>query len=415
MKARVTAITVDLKNIPELENEKIKDSFAAFGGKNAGICYMADDYDKLEDEEDTKSILRFIRTIKNTHHSISDHCNITVVFEEVPKFFAMVMNSFQVYATSEKSARYTVMKNLSEKEQELYDKWIAKIKTVLMEKYDVGEKDAIKLAQENARYFISVFSPATTFSYTTSLRQWNYIHQWMKEFTELTFPEDSKKDFIDKVIVSFKDFIDWFKESLIYNEIFTDPKGRKIDFLLPLYPGVKSVIPEEEIYGDSYCVEYWVSMAALAQLQRHRSIKYDIGDFILDSENEGAVYCPRFIDEDEDLELEWCKDMAEMLPYYPQGKTVSVVERGTIDKFLLKCDERLCGRVQLETMENCKDLLANMYEYGNFSPYYDEQVCKWVRKVEVGMPDIHPKCEMRGGCADNGCIHGPKNALHRDF
>ena len=141
MKARVTAITVDLKNIPNLdmesdpEFESIKDSFEAFGGKNAGICYMADDYDKLENEEDTKSILRFIRTIKNTHHSISDHCNITVVFEEVPKFFAMVMNSFQVYATSEKSARYTVMKNLSEKEQRLYEKWIDKITKVLMEKY----------------------------------------------------------------------------------------------------------------------------------------------------------------------------------------------------------------------------------------------------------------------------------------
>jgi hypothetical protein len=414
MKARVTAITVDIKHIPELENEKIRDSFAAFGGKNAGICYMADDYDKLENEEDTKSILRFIRTIKNTHHSISDHCNITVVFEEVPKFFAMVMNSFQVYATSEKSARYTVMKNLSEEEQRLYDKWIDKIKKVLMENYEVGEKDATKLAQENARYFISVFSPATTFSYTASLRQWNYIHQWMKEFTELPFPEDSKKDFIDKVIVSFKDFIDWFKESLIYNEIFTDLKGRKIDFLLPLYPGTKSIIPEDETIADSYCINYRVSMASLAQLQRHRSIKYDIGDFLFDM-YDYMMYCPTFIIKNEELQREWCEDMIALMPYYPQGKVVTVVERGTIDKFLLKCDERLCGRVQLETMEKCRVLLGKMYEYGKFSPYYEDQVRNWICGMRFGEFEIHPKCEMRGSCADNGCIHGPKNALHRDF
>ena len=237
----------------------------------------------------------------------------------------------------------------------------------------------------------------------------------MSEFNEIECIEgDPRRDFTEKTIAMFEDFLGWFKGSLIYNPIFKDPKRRKIDFLLPLYPGTKSIIPEDETIADSYCIDYRVSMASLAQLQRHRSIKYDIGDFLFDSDD-SMLYCPTFINKNEELQREWREDMVSVMSYYPQGQVVRVVERGTIDKFLLKCDERLCGRVQLETMDNCKMLVNKFFEYGKFSPYYEEQVRNWIRGVRSGMFDVRAKCEMRGECADNGCIHGPKNALHRDF
>lgn len=405
-------------------NNFIKQSFEIFSGKNAGICYMGGDYDKLDSEAYNKTIKRFENTIGNTHHSISDHCNITVVFEDVPKFLAMILNSLQVYATSEKSARYTVMKNLSRKEQELYDKWTVKIKDLLVSQYDVNEKEAIKLAQENARYFISIFSPATTFAYTTSLRQWNYIHNWFSNFIEMAGRTKYGKDkkLRDKTSEMFKEFNEWFEASAIYNPIIKEPKNRFIEFIAPLYPTIDSPLYlNKQQYGDSYAISYMVSMTALAQLQRHRSIKYTINLFRLYSGGEPVVfYVPKLFVDNLELVAEWNNDMHSVKDLFPQGMMVEVEEQGTIDKFLLKCDERLCGRVQYETAQCCKrELMLFIKNKHNLSPYFASQVETWVdekdKSEEFYTKRIKAKCEMRGKCADNGCIHGPLNALTRKF
>lgn len=444
MKARITAFTMEYDNIKESQrlsdiinsstlsesqkerdiNDFIKQSFEIFSGKNAGICYMGGNYDKLDSESDKKTIKRFENTIGNTHHSISDHCNITVVFEHVPKFLAMILNSLQVYATSEKSARYTVMKNLSRREQELYDKWTVKIKDLLISQYEVDEKDAIKLAQENARYFISIFSPATTFAYTTSLRQWNYIHNWFDNYIKAVenIKYGNNKKLCIKTAEMFKEFNEWFETSAIYNPIIKEPKNRIIDFIAPLYPNIESpVYLNRQHYGDSYAISYMVSMTALAQLQRHRSIKYSINLFRLYSSGEPVVfYVPKMFIDNLNLIAEWNNDMHSVKDLFPQGMMVEVEEQGTIDKFLLKCDERLCGRVQYETAQCCKrELMLFVKNRENLSPYFADKVNAWVDEKddenEFFMKRIKAKCEMRGGCADDGCMHGPLGALDRRF
>lgn len=452
MKARIVNFTVNYDliermcksgiatpNIPNAMIREMNDSFEEISGKSAAICYMNKDYDAIANEDTEKSIKRFKNTMKRGHQSVADHCYVSVVFEEVPKIFAMIMNSFQVYTTSEKSARYTVMKNLSDEEQRLYDKWLGKLTPIFIEE-GLDEKSAVKMAQENARYFISIFSHATTFQYTSSFRQWNYINDWFNkllnndEFMTLNEKYDSYNIFKSNVAECMEDFTEWFEKSHIYDENIKDQKNRKIDFIKLVYdhftPHHRGDIID--YFGDVYQTTYDASFAALAQLQRHRTLKYSIYDFpefnidVLNGDYKTRylfnVFIPDVFNTPERIPLleEWYSDMCSILHLFPQGLTVVVKEIGTVDDFLLKCDERLCGRTQYETMMICKDTLYKMYhdsDYFMSSDAFDD-ICNWVLDgddSDGGNICIKPKCKMRGGCPDGGCFHGPEHALDRKF
>ena len=49
---------------------------------------------------------------------------------------------------------------------------------------------------------------------------------------------------------------------------------------------------------------------------------------------------------------------------YPQGMLIKVNERGTVENFILKCQERLCGAAQLDiamhTKENLEKYIASV-------------------------------------------------------
>ena len=140
-----------------------------FGGKLAGICYMNSEFEDIIKEDVEKTLKRAKMTLDLGHHSIYDHLQLTLLFKGIPKIIAMVLNNEKFYTTSEKSARYTRM-NISGVEAALYDKWLNIIKGLIHKAYpDIPDKLTEKLAMENARYMISVFTP-TTLAYTTSLR-----------------------------------------------------------------------------------------------------------------------------------------------------------------------------------------------------------------------------------------------------
>lgn len=427
MKMRVTGITVDVDETKERINKifgiksdpdinKTKEMFEIFSGKNAGICYMDGSYDSDTIQNKDIAIKRFKRTIANTHHSIADHCKVTIYFECVPKIFAMILNSLQDYATSEKSARYTIMSNLSDEETELYNKWKDKLFKLLIEDNGVSEDNAIKLAQENARYFISIFSPSTSFSYTTSIRQWNYIYNWCNNLMFI-LPDchsDMVSNFMIKLHPWLNSFCESFKKTCAYNELIKDPKNREFEFIPQLY-GIENPRFIKESLGDSYEVHYIVSFACLAQLQRHRSIQYVINDI-----SYGSFYVPDMIEGNEELIKEWNSDMKKCIinNTFPQGLAVHVTEFGTISKFLLKCDERLCGRTQLETMNITKELLLKFIKSDECSPYYMDKLINWidVDDDKNNTITVKSKCQVRGsGCSDNGCLVGPYKATDRKF
>jgi hypothetical protein len=166
------------------EYKLTKDDAIKFGGKSAGICYMPDDIKTLFSEPEEKTLKRANMTLSSGHHSVFDHTTFNLALEGIPKIIAMILNNEGMYTTSEKSARYTKM-TPSEREEALYEKWIEIYKTEIAKQYpNIDEKKVKKLAQENARYLISVFTPATTMEYTVSLRQLNYIVHWFESYVK---------------------------------------------------------------------------------------------------------------------------------------------------------------------------------------------------------------------------------------
>ncbi|MBQ8792476.1 MAG: FAD-dependent thymidylate synthase, partial [Clostridia bacterium] len=192
------ALKLEKKNIIALSNMILDDCFnliTSMGGKEhykytydlhfnrivAGLmgstCYMKDTFKQLEEKriQDIRVIAKIVE--QNGHHSTFGHSHLTLELTGIPKALAMVLNNEQEYNTSEKSARYTQMDSIEESEKQLFDKWKEIFEKAIDKKYchaqpffdERGVKTA-KLAQENARYMISIFTPSNMV-YTTSFRQ----------------------------------------------------------------------------------------------------------------------------------------------------------------------------------------------------------------------------------------------------
>ena len=88
-------------------------------GKAAGICYMPDDYLSEGIQNEQKCYDRSKMNAKSGHYSVYEHVLINFIIEDCPKIIAMILNSMGLYATSEKSARYTKMNPESTLEMDL--------------------------------------------------------------------------------------------------------------------------------------------------------------------------------------------------------------------------------------------------------------------------------------------------------
>jgi len=360
-----------------------------FSGKMAGICYMPDTIDTILSEPEEKTMKRASGNMSSNHHSVFGHAHYSFAFEEMPKIMAMILNNEGIYCTSEKSARYTKMQS-SEEEKVLYEKWIEIYKKRIHEVYpDIDEKQAQKLAQENARYLISVFTPATVMGHSISFQQFSYLLHFMEDFVQKE--EDSRFNTLLKPW--FEEFVDLHPEFKVEG-INPDSKNRKLSLF--------SNIARDDEWGETYCYSYFASFAQLAQEQRHRTINYEI--YIPSLEKTDLYFVPPII-RGTDLENEWLEDIESLKKNFPQGKMVLVNERGTVENFVLKCKERLCGCAQLEIamqtketfeeyLKNAKEINARVYNY----------LMQYATGARCTFPDY--KCAKP-------CIWGAKNALDR--
>lgn len=327
------------------DNKNIKNRFDEFSGELAGICYMQSDLKTIQDSELSKKLKRTNMIKENGHHSVFDHEYITLYFEDVPKFFAMILNNEQMYTTSEKSARYTKM-NIDGTEKELYDKWLNIFKKLIPLKYPnepyFTEKRIEKLAQENARYFISVFTP-TCFAYTVSFRQLNYLYSFFKN-----------ADYTNKYFCKLKPTIDEFlyfleNNDLIDEKLYNFAKNRQFSIF--------SKKECKEYFGDVYVTKYLGSFAEFAQAQRHRTLNYSFADTPYTS-----FYIPKLIEKNEKLKQMWLEDMQKVKDNIPQATLIQIQESGTYENFMLKANERLCTCAQLE-IENQTKITLQKYIY----------------------------------------------------
>ena len=357
-----------------------------FSGKSAGICYLPDTVETLFSESPEKTEKRANNNIKSGHHSVFNHPTYNLCFEEIPKILAMILNNEKMYNTSEKSARYTHMKP-SPQEKELYEKWIVLFKEKIIAKCpNFDEKKATKLAQENARYLISVFTPATVMEYTVNFGQLNYIINWAKDYIS----SNNNDAFSLKLKDVLKDFLKAMPD-LEVEGLNSKLKNRSFSLF------AKRATRAEE-FGENYCTTYIASFAELAQAQRHRTLSYEMK--LLDTPQ---YYIPPIIRNTE-LEKTWIKDISSLKDFFPQGMLVQINERGTIKNFVLKCTERLCGSAQLEIMEQTNNTLSKYMEAVKEKP----ELYNYLLPYSKGA-----RCTFPGWKCNSPCIFGGKDAMKR--
>ncbi len=361
-------------------------------GKFAGVCYDLEGYNKLKDESEEKTKKRITLTKDNGHHSVYDHIYMSLNITNIPKILAMVLNNEKEYTTSEKSARYTPIKVsddsiISKKEIELYEKWLKifefKIKEVYKEVF--SDSKITKLAQENARYLITVFMP-TTMIYTTSLRQINYIVSWFKKYIK----EHANNDFSRKLSKYMQEFIDELEKLNILDDgLLKNEKNRSISLF------GSNLKVKEEYFGDVYATVYEGSFAMLAQAQRHRTIDYKI-----EINDNHKFFIPPILLDDNTLKNEWLKDIKSVKDVYPCGQLITIFERGTYENFILKCKERLCSCAQLEIMNQTKNTL-HKYSVAlekNNNPLKDD-IKSYLKGARCTFKDFvcYNKCNFKDG------------------
>ena len=398
MKVNVTGETCILA-----ENEPISlQEYKVFAGMNAGICYGEHGYYGTAVTDPEKALKRFETVIKSGHHSIADHIRIAVLLSDIPKAVVMILNNLGDYATSEKSGRYTKMTGSSEKEVALYNKWVEIFDKEVIPKlgYPIDEKTCHKLAMENARYMLSVFTN-TTLSYTTSLRQYNYIMDWCDRFASDRNIENNY--FNTQLKIYLKELSDHLKQ-YFYIEDLRDFKNRNFSFLAyQTNNSWKDFTLNDISYRNTYQTMYKGSFVELAQLQRHKTLDY----YMLFNGISENFFTP-FSIQGTKYESMWQEDIASVADIVPQGTLVDIVETGTVENFFLKLTERLCGRAQIEICKQTALTLTDMAKHNDFTKELQNKLNLFIDSDNK----IKTKCEILGGCKD-GCIHGPSGALSR--
>lgn len=373
------------------------DDILNFSGTAAGICYMPNNWQALQEEPISVKVKRVKACIKYGHHSVMDHVFFNFVFEDIPKFLAMILNNEKVYTTSEKSARYTIMKT-SDAEGKLYQKWIKIFKNRIWAIYPhLSETQVTKLAQENARYLISVFTPATTMMHTISFRQLNLIIHWMKKYVD----EGGSDEFSLKVKSVITEFLntkiddsEMTINDLAIENLNDGCKNRHLSIFGLSYA-------RREQYGECYCTNYTASLAYFAQAQRHRTIYYEMSK----PTSTSSFYIPPIISRT-DYVNSWLEDIKSLKDFYPQGMLVNINERGTMDDFILKCSERLCGHAQLEIATQCKQTMKRYLEI----LYFEKSMDLYYRLLPYARG---PRCTFPNWKCNQPCVFGSANALKR--
>lgn len=363
-----------------------------FSGRIAGVCYDKEGYEHLEKEDISNTQKRINNTLENDHHSVYDHIMINFNIVGIPKILAMVLNNEHQYTTSEKSARYTnvTYKNgsiLTEREVTLYNKWNERFKELIKENYPDFTNFKIKtLAQENARYLITVFVP-TEMVYSTTLRQINYIASIMQKYIE---EHNESNDYLEKNLsLCMQDFIkELDRLNVLDKRLMHNSKNRSISLF------GKDLEKREEIFSHIYSVNYEASYASLAQAQRHRTLFYQ-----MERMDEKKYFVPPILNKKEEYIKEWTQDIKSVSNVVPQGEIILINETGTYDNFILKTKERLCTAAQLEVMKATRDTLLKYKDALEKNDHYlKEDIKKYVKGARCTFGyNCTKKCNFKEG------------------
>ncbi len=361
-------------------------------GKIAGVFYDEEEYAHLGNEPEEKTMRRVNMTLNNGHHSVYDHISISFNIQNIPKILAMVLNNEEQYTTSEKLARYIPVvrrggSSITLMEEYLYNKWIDIFKVKIKEQYgDIYNDSKIqKLAQENARYLVTVFMP-TQMIYIATLRQINYIVSWMERYIN---DRKINSEFEMKLSASMIDFIvELDRLNVLIPGLMKNEKHRSLSLF-------GHIGDRDDYFGIVYSTTYKGTFAQLAQVQGHRK-----NDYQMEMLDEKEYFVPPIIANDAVLVDEWLLDMKNVSCVTPQGEMVKIRETGTYDKFILKCKERLCSAAQLEVMMQTRRTLKKYRNALKISgdPLYND-ILGYTNGARCTFPDYEcsSDCKFKDG------------------
>lgn len=401
-------------------------------GVKAAVCFKEavnnnpiSPQDIRDSESDSILINRAINTILSDHTTPSEHQVVSLELTGIPKILCMILNNEHQYTADERSLRYTEVEPnnyITELEVELYNKWIKIYENLITKqmldfyiKYNKNEKMAKKaihkIAQENARYMVSVFMP-TTITYTVPWIQLNKIIIYMQniinkplnELEELLIPY--LKEFInmciEKNLVITKNSLyevantnDEVKEKLYKthpeiqeyqnNNDFIYRNNKSVDLSLFAYRNKFTGINDINEYGHNISYNNLESFACLAQEQRHRTIDCEM--ILPDTFN---CYVPLILEGNNDLKNEWIKDMYKVSKLYPQGQLIKVNRLMSVKNMLkFVSQERACDMAQLEIERvYTHDIIPDVYQ-GLLDNNYENLVNivkPYVKKLRCAYP-----------------------------
>lgn len=368
-----------------------KEQALDFGGKAAGVCYLPDNVENIFKEDPKLTKGRIKRTLSSGHQSVYGHPVLNLDIKGLSKIMAMVLNNEKVYTTSEKSARYTRMQP-TKQELTLYNKWMKNFDILISKRYpEIKEDHRTKLAQENARYMISVFTP-TTMEHTIDFRQANYIMHWFEDFIETA----KSTRFNNRLKTEMKEFNFQLKDFYV-----SDIKPKDKERYLSLFSLSKRNNVKEE-FGETYTTSYHGSFAHLAQAHRHRTIDYRINEI---EDDVSDFFVPLILKDNDKLVKEWLSDLSIVAENYPQGIEVLINERGTPEDLISKCGERLCGHPQLEIMLQTKHTID---KYTKAVKDTNLEVFNMLLPYSKGA-----RCTFPDYICPSKCVFGGKRALER--
>lgn len=361
-------------------------------GVKAAVCFkepidgeVIAPWDIRNNESEETLIVRGLNTIFSDHTTPSEHAQVGLEITGIPKILCMILNNEHQYTTDERSLRYTEVEPneyLSDIEVENYNKWLNIFQEIITKKYfefyrkfnksEEATKKAIKkLAQENARYQVTVFMP-TVLTYTVPFIQINKIASYMEriianpmnEFEKLLIPY--MQEFITqlkdlKVLITEEDVTKLLSEERLEkmnklskfknSEELLYKNNKEIELSLFADRNKFTGINLSNFYSSNISYNHFISFACLAQEHRHRTVDCEMQ--LLSSFN---CYVPPIIKDDKKLLSEWYRDMEKVIQYHPQGELIKVNTSGTLKNIIqFVSKERCCDRAQQEI----EDLYAN--------------------------------------------------------
>lgn len=391
------------KETEDTTAEELNREQTVLSGKFAGTCYAEEGFATIRTQPVEKAWKRAQSTAQRGHHSVFQHGMVNMEIQ-CPKIIAMLLNSIGVSNTSEKSARYTRMEPETEREQALYGKWHDILAKEILGRYGerLSEKEIDKLAYENARYMISVFSP-TTMVYSLPFRNIFYVLDWLERMDKnLEGMSGGFNRRLREEVRSLRGAL----FDVVGKQNFHDTKNDYFRFL-PVQATGEYDDDNREYYGDVYTAKFLASFAQVAQEQRHRTTRVKI-NFSGERPGEYGYFVPPILF-GTPREGEWLEDIGSVGESYPQGMLVSVTEQGLFEDFVVKCKERMCGRAQLEIMRVTEDLVCRFLQNKELLSQKNkkrlEQICReGTPCARCNYPDYH--------CRE-GCTWGDREALTR--